>query len=102
MRKVVGMINGIGSNGKGRIDLARTDAAQRGAAASVLASSVKSETTAAEDKPTNPATTLAALGAPIDSDKIAAIRSAIAEGRYPVNPKAIAEKMIALDLPLKF
>jgi negative regulator of flagellin synthesis FlgM len=42
---------------------------------------------------------LAGMGAPIDSDKVAAIRTAIAEGRYPVNPDRIAEAMLSLDLP---
>ena len=101
MRKGVNMINGIGSSGKGRIDLARSDAAQRGVAA--VASPVLAKTgSSTVDRPTSTAAALAGLGAPIDAEKIAAIRTAIAEGRYPVNPKAIAEKMIALDLPLKF
>jgi negative regulator of flagellin synthesis FlgM len=39
------------------------------------------------------------MGPPVDSDKVAAIRSAIAEGRYPVNPARIAEAMLSLDLP---
>jgi len=42
---------------------------------------------------------LVAEGPPIDSAKIEAIRSAIASGRYPVDPEKIAERMIALDLP---
>ena len=50
----------------------------------------------------SPAAKLAQLGAPIDAEKIAAIRTAIAEGRYPVDPKAIATKMVDLDLPAKF
>jgi len=41
---------------------------------------------------------MAAEGAPVDMDRIAAIKSAIASGNYPVNPSAIAERMIALDL----
>jgi negative regulator of flagellin synthesis FlgM len=46
-----------------------------------------------------PAARLAAEGAPVDMDRIAAIKSAIASGNYPVNPDAIAERMLALDLP---
>lgn len=95
------MINGIGSTGKGRIDGARTDPALRGTAAAA-ASPVASEATAKSEKPSNPAADLAALGAPVNAQKVAEIRAAIAEGRYPVNAEAIAEKMIALDLPLKF
>jgi negative regulator of flagellin synthesis FlgM len=31
-------------------------------------------------------------------DRIAAIKAAIASGNYPVDPAAIAERMVALDL----
>jgi negative regulator of flagellin synthesis FlgM len=95
------MINGIGSTGKGRIDTARTDPALRGTATAAT-SPLASGTTDTIEKPSNPAADLASLGAPVDAQKVAEIRAAIAEGRYPVNPEAIAEKMIALDLPLKF
>lgn len=101
MRKGLNMINGIGSSGKGRVDLSRTDAALKGAAASVV-SRAAAEAAEKTEKVSNPAADLAALGAPVDAQKVADIRAAIAEGRYPVNPQAIAEKMIALDLPLKF
>jgi negative regulator of flagellin synthesis FlgM len=101
MRKGLTMINGIGSSGKGRVDLSRTDAALKGAAASVV-SPIAAEATEKAEKVTNPAADLAAQGAPVDAQKVAEIRAAIAEGRYPVDAKAIAEKMIALDLPLKF
>ena len=101
MRKGLNMINGIGSTGKGRIDGTRTDPALRGAAAAAAVSPLATETAKIE-KPSNPAADLAALGAPVDAQKVADIRAAIAEGRYPVDPKAIAEKMLALDLPLKF
>ena len=47
----------------------------------------------------NPVADLAASGPPVDTDKVAAIRQAIANGSYSVDPKAIADKMIALDLP---
>jgi negative regulator of flagellin synthesis FlgM len=100
MRKGLNMINGIGSTGKGRIDGTRTDPALRGAAAAAV--SPLATETAKIEKPSNPAADLAALGAPVDAQKVADIRAAIAEGRYPVDPKAIAEKMLALDLPLKF
>ncbi|MEK7343135.1 MAG: flagellar biosynthesis anti-sigma factor FlgM [Pseudomonadota bacterium] len=47
----------------------------------------------------SPAARMAAEGAPVDLDRIAAIKSAIASGNYPVDADAIAERMIALDLP---
>jgi len=98
MRKGVRMINGIGPTGTGRIDVTRSDIVQRGTPAAPLIA-VKSD--AAEGATLNPAADLAASGPPIDAEKIAAIRAAIAEGRYPIDPKAIAEKMIELDLPAK-
>ncbi|GLT00209.1 hypothetical protein GCM10007897_15930 [Sphingobium jiangsuense] len=45
-----------------------------------------------------PSARMAAEGAPVDMDRVAAIKEAIASGNYPVNADAIAEKMIALDL----
>ncbi|MEA3388269.1 flagellar biosynthesis anti-sigma factor FlgM [Sphingobium sp. CCH11-B1] len=47
----------------------------------------------------SPAARMAAEGAPVDLDRIAQIKAAIASGNYPVDPDAIAERMIALDLP---
>ena len=41
---------------------------------------------------------MAAQGAPVDMDRVAAIKEAIASGNYPVDAQAIAERMIALDL----
>lgn len=96
MRKGVRMINGIGPTGAGRIEAPRPDAAQRGAPAAKVAP-VKGD--AAESAALNPAADLASSGPPIDAGKVAAIRAAIAEGRYPIDPQAIADKMIELDLP---
>ena len=48
---------------------------------------------------TSPATRLAQDGAPVDLDKIARIKSAIASGNYPVDADAIADRMVELDLP---
>lgn len=42
---------------------------------------------------------LADASPPIDSKKVEAIRSLIAAGRYPIDSRAIAAKMIALDAP---
>jgi negative regulator of flagellin synthesis FlgM len=47
----------------------------------------------------SPAARMAAEGAPVDMDRIAQIKAAIASGNYPVDADAIAERMIALDLP---
>jgi negative regulator of flagellin synthesis FlgM len=48
----------------------------------------------------SPAARMAAEGAPVDFDRVAAIKAAIASGNYPVDPAAIADKMLALDLPV--
>lgn len=48
----------------------------------------------------SPAARMAAEGAPVDIDRVAAIKAAIASGNYPVDPAAIADKMLALDLPV--
>ncbi|WP_188063360.1 flagellar biosynthesis anti-sigma factor FlgM [Sphingobium sp. KCTC 72723] len=53
---------------------------------------------AASASSASPAARMAAEGAPVDMDRIAAIKAAIASGNYPVNPSAIAERMVALDL----
>lgn len=63
------------------------------------ASSVESTAAGAADAPSTPAARMAAQGAPVDLDRVAAIKSAIAAGNYPVDAKLIAEKMIALDMP---
>ena len=39
---------------------------------------------------------IVAKGPPVDDAKVAAIKAAIAQGRYPVDPVRIAEGMIAL------
>ena len=52
---------------------------------------------AASASSASPAARMAAEGAPVDMDRIAAIKAAIASGNYPVNPSAIAERMVALD-----
>jgi negative regulator of flagellin synthesis FlgM len=93
MRKEVTMISAIGPTGTQRmIDTVRTAGTKPGA-------TVASPAPADESAPASPAALLAAEGAPIDSDKVASIKAALANGTYAINPKAIADRMIALDLP---
>ena len=89
------MINGIGKAGAGRLELVR-GSAERGA-------SVEKAGSSTAQREVSGAWSVAAemaAGAPINSEKVAAIRAAIAEGRYPVDPQKIAASMMELDLPL--
>jgi negative regulator of flagellin synthesis FlgM len=87
------MINGVGSASPTRIGQVRDDKVK--AAAPVDAVSATSGSAAAPSL----VAALAEAGPPINDEKIRAIRQAIASGQYPIDAKAIAAKMIALDLP---
>jgi negative regulator of flagellin synthesis FlgM len=93
MRKEVTMISAIGPTGTQRmIDTVRTAGAKPGA-------TVGQTATTEETAPASPAALLAAEGAPIDSDKVASIKAALTAGTYAINPRAIADRMMSLDLP---
>lgn len=88
------MINGVGSTNPTRIGQVKDS--------KVTATSESSTVAKADTGPVMTPSLVAALaeaGPPINDDKIQAIRSAIAQGRYPIDARAIAQKMIALDLP---
>ncbi len=89
------MIDGIGNTGAGRLTLVRGGAAERGAELGKAG-----ESRLRSEAPASPVAAMAAQGAPVDGAKVAAIRAAIAEGRYPVDPARIAAAMIEVDLPL--
>jgi negative regulator of flagellin synthesis FlgM len=87
------MIDGVGKSGPGPVELGR---AEKGAApAPVTNAGIRS----GEGPVESAVFGLVSGGAPVDGAKVAAIRAAIAEGRYPVDADRIAERMIALDLP---
>jgi len=88
------MIDGVGKSGPGPIELGRAEQG-KGASPAAAAAGVRG----AEGPVQSAVFGLVSGGAPIDSAKVAAIRAAIAEGRYPVDADRIAESMIALDLP---
>ncbi len=88
------MIDGIGKAGSGRLELVRSSVDRAGAVAKA-GDSVPQRAAAGAS---SAAAAMAAAGAPVDSGKVAAIRAAIAEGRYPVDPDKIARSMIELDL----
>ncbi len=89
------MINGIGKTGSGRLELVRGSADR----AAQLGKAGEGPSRVSEGA-TSAVSAMAAEGAPVDSARIAAIRAAIAEGRYPVDPAKIAAAMVDIDLPL--
>jgi negative regulator of flagellin synthesis FlgM len=89
------MIDGVGKAGAGRLELVRSSVertASAGGSSDVLA---RQQAAGAS----SPFAEMAASGPPVDAGKVAAIRAAIAEGRYPLDPQKIAAAMLALDLP---
>ena len=85
------MIKSVGDKQFGRIDaprvgLDRTASAAKAASVGGAAAQVGG--------PVSPAADMAAQGAPVDGAKVAAIKAAIAEGRYPVDPAKLADAMI--------
>lgn len=86
------MIDGIGRNGTGRIDLRGAGAKQSASAAAPVSSAAAGGRSGGVG---GVVSELLSMGAPVDSDKVASIRQAIADGRYSVDPDAIAERMIA-------
>lgn len=91
------MIKSVGQAISSPVDLAKLRESSKAKAAAPTGDSAVEQTEASS----TPAARMAAQGAPIDMERIAAIKSAIASGNYPVDPERIAEKMIALDLPNK-
>jgi len=90
------MINGIGlSTGSSRGIGAQTGT-QRGEGAS----KIKPSTAALEDRGAVSTTVsqISALGAPVDVDRVTALRNAIKGGSYRLDPQAIAGKMITADM----
>ena len=90
------MINGIGKGGNGRIEANRSAPGQ-GVSADVHARNDSRKL--GHITVGSLVSDIASSGAPIDGAKVAAIKQAIAEGRYPVNAERIADAMLALDLP---
>lgn len=91
------MIKSVGQSISSPIELAKLREGGKTKTAASVESSV--DTGASAETTATPAARMAAQGAPVDMDRIAAVKAAIASGKYPVDPERIAEKMIALDLP---
>ncbi len=87
------MIDGVGKGATGRVDLARQEkgapvGAARADGRRAPDGVVKSEVLE-----------LVSGGAPVDTSKVEAVRAAIRDGRYPVDPERIAARMLDFDLP---
>lgn len=91
------MITGVGPTGIARAIELRGESVGK----SEAVAKVEQTPTQGSAAITTPAAELVAQGAPIDAAKVEAIRAAIANGTYKIDAKAIADRMIALDLPGK-
>lgn len=90
------MIKSVGQNISAAIEATRLKEGGKTRASSATGLSATASSSASS---ASPAARMAAEGAPVDMDRVAAIKAAIASGNYPVDASAIAERMIALDLP---
>lgn len=93
------MVDSVGSrpvSSIGQRAIARTEGQTR-AAATPAADSTAAKTGVAL---LSGGTTAAAMSAspPVDTDRVATIRKAIADGRFPLSPATIADRLIALKL----
>ncbi len=93
------MINSVGQAMSAAVEAAKLRETTQNRAPKQAAPAAEAVAQQAEQAVANPAARLAAQGAPVDLDKIARIKQAIASGNYPVDPDSIAEKMLELDLP---
>ncbi len=90
------MIKSVGQMIGSPVDLAKLREGGKARAASAV--SADAPVQGGAGSASTPASRIAAEGAPVDMDRVAAIKEAIASGNYPVDANRIAERMIALDL----
>ncbi|WBO22128.1 flagellar biosynthesis anti-sigma factor FlgM [Sphingomonas abietis] len=92
------MINSIGSPGTSLTGIG-SSATQRGEAAT----KINKPASSLEDRGAVSTTVsqLASQGAPIDSDRVSALKAAIKAGTYKADPHAIAQAMISADMGAK-
>jgi negative regulator of flagellin synthesis FlgM len=88
------MINSITGTGS-TISGIGTSSAQRGEGAQKLA---RTGTTEERASISNTVAQMAAEGAPIETDRVSALKAAIKAGTYKADPQAIATAMIRSDL----
>lgn len=90
------MIKSVGPSIGAPVDLGKTREGGKSKATSSIGGG--NAVAAAASAGATPFARMAAEGAPVDMDRVAAIKQAIASGNYPVDPAKIADRMIALDL----
>ena len=91
------MIKGVGDKSPVRVEAQRSGTERL--TPSVKTADAEGGTAEARvQAPATPAAEMAAKGPPIDSTKVAEVKAAIAEGRYPVNPTLIARALLALGI----
>jgi negative regulator of flagellin synthesis FlgM len=89
------MIDSIGKSGTGRIELARGPAGQGASPVNAAGASGGSSRSGGLS---GAVADLVAMGPPVESERVAVLRQAIAQGSYRADPQAIADRMIAADL----
>lgn len=89
------MIKSVGQSIGSPVDLAKLR--EGGKAKAATATTDGTESLSASGASTA-VSSMAAQGAPVDMERVSAIKDAIKSGNYPVDADAIAERMIALDL----
>lgn len=90
------MINSLGPSTGSPVDLGKLREGGKARAADKIGHG--NAVAAAASSGATPIARMAAEGAPVDFDRVAAIKAAIASGNYPVDADKIAESMISLDL----
>lgn len=93
------MVDSIGQ--KAPVPTERRIAPMGAAAATTKLAPVTTEQPKAEAKAASPTAALAASmasEAPVDTDRVDRIRKAIADGKFPITPATIADRMLALKM----
>ncbi|MBN9143239.1 MULTISPECIES: flagellar biosynthesis anti-sigma factor FlgM [unclassified Novosphingobium] len=103
----IGSGPGIGSGPKLQVNAVRPVATSSAATPSV-STETRSAGQAAAGSPVNgdgatvvSTTAISAGDAPVDTDRVASIRKAIADGNYPIIPTKISDAMIAAGMMLR-
>ena len=89
------MIKSVGQSIGSPVDLAKLREGGKAKAASATTDGTESLSASGASTAVS---SMAAQGAPVDMERVSAIKDAIKSGNYPVDADAIAERMIALDL----